>query len=131
MIFFDWKKVLQISEGNIKDIIRIMYANTYQITAIKYTRNKMKYKLLTHDIKGDSYLLNPKDIFRNEKHATLKQMAEYISLASLRNYLDYKWYKHTTLPLNYTDINRQTIENNPLLEIDEYDNIHFTLEEIR
>lgn len=131
MIFFDWKKVLQLSEGNIKDIIRIMYANTYQVTTIKHTRNKIKFKLLTHDIKGDSYLLNPKDIFKNEKHATLKQMAEYISLASLRNYLDYKWYNHITLPLNYTDINRQTIENNPLLEIDEYDNIHFTLEEIR
>lgn len=131
MIFFNWQKVIQLSKGRIKDIIRILYANTYGITVIKHKRNKDKFKLLTQDIKGDSYLLNPKDIFKNEKHATLKQMVEYIMLASLRNYLDYKWYKNTTLPLKYTELNRQAIENNPLLEIDEDDIIHFTLEEIR
>jgi len=131
VIFYDWKKVLRLSNGNIKDIIRIMYANTYQLNSVKFKRNKEKFRLLTQDIKGDSYLLNPKEIFKNDKHATLKQMAEYISLASLRNYLDYKWYKNTTLPFKYTNINRQAIENNPLLEIDNNDNIHFTLEEIR
>lgn len=131
MIFFNWKKVIQLSEGNIKDIIRIMYAHTYRIDFIRNKKNKDKFRLLTQDIKGDSYLLRPKEIFINERHATLKQMAEYISLASLRNYLDYKWYKDTKLPLRYTELDRKTIENNPLLEIDDQNNIHFILEETK
>ena len=131
MIFYNWKKVLKLSKGSVQDIIRIMYANTYRITVPKHRRNKRKFNLLTQDIKGDSYLLNPRDIFKNDKHATVKQMAEYIGLASLRNYLDYKWYKSTTLPFRFTNLDRQAIEDNPLLEIDKNDIIQFTLEEIR
>jgi len=56
-------------------------------------------------------------------------MATYIELASLRNYLDYEWYSKTTLPLRYTEITYQEIKDNPLLDLDEQDNIKFYYED--
>jgi hypothetical protein len=55
-------------------------------------------------------------------------MALYIELASLRNYLDYKWYGVKSLPLKYTEIDRASLEANPLLSIDGQDNITFYYE---
>lgn len=127
MIFYNWEKVVALSKGNIKNTIRLMVIYTYSIKMPR--KNKSLSHFYGQDITGDSFLLNPKDLFRNKAQVTLEQMVAYMELASYRNYLDYKWQGVTTLPFRYTEITRRGIEDNPLLELDEQDNITFYYEE--
>ena len=127
MIFFDWKKVQKLSGGKSKNVIRILAILTYDIKMPRNNKNISQF--YNQDISGDSYLLNPREIFKNKLQVTLDDMALYIELASLRNYLDYKWYGVKSLPLKYTEIDRKLLDENPLLEVDGQDNITFYYEE--
>ena len=127
MIFYDYEKVLCLSKGKTKNIVRLMVIYTYGIKMPK--NNKSISRFYGQDITGDSFLLNPKELFKNKLQVTLEQMVAYMELASYRNYLDYKWQGVTTLPFRYTEITHQDIEDNPLLELDEQDNIKFYYEE--
>ena len=127
MIFYDYEKVLCLSKGKTKNIVRLMVIYTYSIKMPKNTKSISRF--YGQDITGDSFLLNPKELFKNKLQVTLEQMVAYMELASYRNYLDYKWQGVTTLPFRYTEITHQDIEDNPLLELDEQDNIKFYYEE--
>lgn len=126
MIFFDWKKVQKLSGGKTKNVVRLLAILTYDIKMPRKDKNISQF--YNQDISGDSYLLNPREIFKNKLQVTLDDMALYIELASLRNYLDYKWYGVKSLPLKYTEIDRAVLRENPLLEIDGQDNITFYYE---
>lgn len=104
-----------------------MVIYTYSIKMPK--SNKHISHFFGQDITGDSFLLNPKAIFKNKLQVSLENMVTYIELAGLRNYLDYEWHGIKTLPYRYTEITHQDIEDNPLLELDEQDNITFYYEE--
>ena len=127
MIFFDWKKVQKLSGGKSKNVVRLLTILTYDIKMPRKDKNISQF--YNQDISGDSYLLNPREIFKNKLQVNLDDMALYIELASLRNYLDYKWYGVKSLPLKYTEIDRASLEANPLLSIDGQDNITFYYEE--
>jgi len=127
LIFFDWKKVQKLSGGKSKNVVRILAILTYDIKMPRKDKNISQF--YNQDISGDSYLLNPREIFKNKLQVTLDDMALYIELASLRNYLDYKWYGVKSLPLKYTEIDRKLLDENPLLEVDGQDNITFYYEE--
>ena len=126
MIFFDWNKVQKLSGGKSKNVVRILAIHTYKIKMPR--KNKNISQFYNQDIDGDSYLLNPREIFKNKLQVSFKNMAMYIELASLRNYLDYKWYGVNSLPLKYTEIDRKLLDENPLLEVDGQDNITFYYE---
>lgn len=126
MIFFDWKKVQKLSGGKSKNVVRLLAILTYDIKMPRKDKNISQF--YNQDISGDSYLLNPREIFKNKLQVNLDDMALYIELASRRNYLDYKWYGVKSLPLKYTEIDRTAIEDNPLLSIDGQDNITFYYE---
>lgn len=127
MIFFDWKKVQKLSGGKSKNVVRLLAILTYDIKMPRKDKNISQF--YNQDISGDSYLLNPREIFKNKLQVNLDDMALYIELASLRNYLDYKWYGVKSLPLKYTEIDRAVLKETPLLEIDGQDNITFYYEE--
>jgi len=127
LIFFDWKKVQKLSGGKSVNVVRILAIHTYNIRMPRSNKNISRF--YNHNLSGDSYLINPREIFKNTAQVTFNNMALYIELASLRNYLDYKWYGVKTLPLKYTEIDRAAIEDNPLLSIDGQDNITFYYEE--
>ncbi len=127
MIFFDWKKVQKLSGGKPENVVRILAIHTYNIRMPR--KNKNISRFYNHNLSGDSYLLNPREIFKNKLQVTFNNMALYIELASLRNYLDYKWYGVKSLPLKYTEIDRKLLDENPLLEVDGQDNITFYYEE--
>jgi len=127
LIFFDWKKVQKLSGGKSENVVRILAIHTYNIRMPR--KNKNISRFYNHNLSGDSYLLNPREIFKNKLQVTLDDMALYIELASLRNYLDYKWYGVKSLPLKYTEIDRKLLDENPLLEVDGQDNITFYYEE--
>lgn len=126
MIFFDWKKVQKLSGGKSKNVVRLLAILTYDIKMPRKDKNISQF--YNQDISGDSYLLNPREIFKNKLQVNLDDMALYIELASRRNYLDYKWYGVKSLPLKYTEIDRAVLRENPLLEIDGQDNITFYYE---
>ena len=126
MIFFDWKKVQKLSGGKSKNVVRLLAILTYDIKMPRKDKNISQF--YNHNLSGDSYLLNPREIFKNKLQVTFNNMALYIELASRRNYLDYKWYGVKSLPLKYTEIDRAAIEDNPLLSIDGQDNITFYYE---
>lgn len=126
MIFFDWKKVQKLSGGKSKNVVRLLTILTYDIKMPRKDKNISQF--YNQDISGDSYLLNPREIFKNKLQVNFNHMALYIELASLRNYLDYKWYGVKSLPLKYTEIDRASLEANPLLSIDGQDNITFYYE---
>ena len=126
MIFFDWKKVQKLSGGKSKNVVRLLAILTYDIKMPRKDKNISQF--YNQDISGDSYLLNPREIFKNKLQVNLDDMALYIELASLRNYLDYKWYGVKSLPLKYTEIDLAVLKENPLLEIDGQDNITFYYE---
>lgn len=126
MIFFDWKKVQKLSGGKSKNVVRLLAILTYDIKMPRKDKNISQF--YNQDISGDSYLLNPREIFKNKLQVNFNHMALYIELASLRNYLDYKWYGVNSLPLKYTEIDRASLEANPLLSIDGQDNITFYYE---
>ena len=127
MIFFDWKKVQKLSGGKSENVVRILAIHTYNIRMPRNNKNISRF--YNHNLSGDSYLLNPREIFKNKLQVTFNNMALYIELASRRNYLDYKWYGVKSLPLKHTEIDRAAIEANPLLSIDGQDNITFYYEE--
>ena len=126
MIFFDWKKVQKLSGGKSKNVVRLLAILTYDIKMPRKDKNISQF--YNQDISGDSYLLNPREIFKNKLQVNFNHMALYIELASLRNYLDYKWYGVKSLPLKYTEIDLAVLKENPLLEIDGQDNITFYYE---
>lgn len=126
MIFFDWKKVQKLSGGKSKNVVRLLAILTYDIKMPRKDKNISQF--YNQDISGDSYLLNPREIFKNKLQVNLDDMALYIELASRRNYLDYKWYGVKSLPLKYTEIDLAVLKENPLLEIDGQDNITFYYE---
>ena len=126
MIFFDWKKVQKLSGGKSENVVRIVAIYTYNIRMPRNNKNISRF--YNHNLSGDSYLLNPREIFKNKLQVTFNNMALYIELASRRNYLDYKWYGVKSLPLKYTEIDLAVLKENPLLEIDGQDNITFYYE---
>ena len=126
MIFFDWKKVQKLSGGKSENVVRIVAIHTYDIRMPRSNKNISRF--YNHNLSGDSYLLNPREIFKNKLQVTFNNMALYIELASRRNYLDYKWYGVKSLPLKYTEIDLAVLKENPLLEIDGQDNITFYYE---
>ena len=43
MIYFDWKKILEATNGNVADIITIMRIITYKITPANYYDKTFKF----------------------------------------------------------------------------------------
>ena len=127
MIFFDWDKVIALSSGKPKKIVALFIIHTYNIKIPKRKKNISRF--FGKNLEGDSFLLNPKEILENKLKIGFEDIALYLELASQRNYLDYKWQGIKTLPLRYTEINRGVIEEHPLLELDDQDNIKFYYEE--
>ena len=76
-----------------------------------------KYKPSKVSLTGNSYLLNPVDLF-NDKSTDILYKLQYVKLAGRREYSLYKLYKSKSLQLSYyPDIIYDAIKHNPLLQI--------------
>ena len=76
-----------------------------------------KYKPSKVSLSGNSYLLNPVDLF-NDKSTDILYKLQYVKLAGRREYSLYKLYKSKSLQLSYyPDIIYDAIKHNPLLQI--------------
>lgn len=76
-----------------------------------------KYKPSKIPLNGQSYLLNPTELF-SDKSTDVLYKVQYIKLAARRDYSLYKLYKYKALQLSYyPDIVYDAIKTNPLLNI--------------
>jgi len=121
MIRYSWKKIYKKTGRSSKAIVE-----AFRIHVTKRTRDKYN-KYLWADFTGDSYMLNPYELLTFSFKYTAKQLAQYIILASYRNYIDYKLLRDKTLDIRLSPITKKQLLKNPLLTI-ENNKIHFYYE---
>jgi hypothetical protein len=93
-------------------------------------RNKYSvlYTYQQKDFSGDSYLLDPWALFLDKTY-TLKEKADYIGLASFRNYSEYLLTNDASLDILHCPLNEEQLKQNRLLSI-ENGRILFKYEEV-
>ena len=126
MIYFDWKKILEATNGNVGDIITIMRIITFRITPKNYYDKTFKF--YEKNFHGNSFLVNPKDLLEKGRAFSDKEVAEYVGVESFRNSYEYAQTKDTTLDLIFCQVSEDTINQNRLLEIRD-GKVHFKYEE--
>ena len=126
MIYFDWKKILEASNGNVADIITIMRIITFRITPKNYYDKTFRF--YEKNFHGSSFLLNPKDLLEKGRAFSDKEVAEYVGVASFRNSYEYAKTKDTTLDLIFCQVSEDIITKNRLLDIRD-GKVHFKYEE--
>lgn len=126
VVLFNWKKILRESDNKPSLILDIFEYITYK----PIPRNKFDrfYMLSKMDFSGQSFMINPEPITESRRHYGDRELAEYIALASYRNYADYKAMNIKTLDHLMVNITRSEIDNNRLLSLRD-GKIHFLWEE--
>lgn len=126
MVTYDWKKIQRIAKRDPKKVIKAMRVISGQIPTNKYDE---LYPYYLRDFRGKSYLVNPKELLDNDYFYKAKDIAEYIALASYRNYSVYLTTGDASLDLLHSPVSIETIKNNRLLSI-ENGKILFKYEEV-
>jgi len=126
MIFYDWDKILKVSNGKVCDILTILRIVTYKLYPKNYADKTFKF--YQHKYGGNSFLLNAEELLTTGRTYSDKEVAEYAGVASYRNYYHYRQTGDTTLDLRHLPVNENIITNNRLLNI-ENNKIYFMFEE--
>ena len=126
MIYFDWKKILEASNGNVADIITIMRIITFRITPKNYYDKTFRF--YEKSFHGSSFLVNAEDLLQEGRAYSDKEVAEYVGVASFRNSYEYAKTKDTTLDLIFCQVSEDIITKNRLLDIRD-GKVHFKYEE--
>lgn len=127
MILYSWKKVYKISGGKASKIIDIIQYITNR--PVPENKQDPNFDYAKVNWNGSSFLLDPYSVLRFRTYYTEKELAEYVGLASYRNYAEYKVNNIITLDLLYSPIKQDKLKKNRLLRIQE-DRIHFCWEEV-
>jgi hypothetical protein len=123
-LFFNLDTLEHYSGGNYVTLVEILENFfTGTIPKNKYVRLP-KYN--PQKLRGESFLLNPRDLFKDPTDTAYK--AQYIRLAARRSYMLYRMYGFRDLDLSlYPDLAVDSIKHNPLLTINK-STIKFNLE---
>ena len=125
MIKYNWEKILDITEADAGSIILIIHMLTYP--RVPYDFKDPTYKYYGQTFEGFSYLLNPEELLKKRTKYSNQEIAEYIGVASYRNYNDYKETGETMLPLINLPMLAEIFENNRLLHFKD-GMVHFKYE---
>jgi hypothetical protein len=112
IIFYSWRKIIEHTKGDIYNTL--------------VTFKSFISKPVPKDFQGKSFIINLEGLLGSSSSDVEK--IEYILLASLRNYFDYKYQNDAKLYLYFSDISLERISKNKLLTIDN-DYIKFKYEE--
>ena len=127
MIYYNWKKIVEASNGNVGDIITILRIITYRLTPKNYYDKTFKF--YEKNFGGSSFLINPDKLLTTGRaQYSDKEVAEYVGVASFRNYHEYVNTNDTTLDLIFCKVSEDIIRKNRLLEIRD-GKVHFKYEE--
>jgi|TARA_B100000809_G_C14930717_1_gene456806 hypothetical protein len=127
MFLFDWKKIYNVTEGN------IYHCNLVMEMLIKKSVPKNKYdpiyRFFEMDFHGHSFMLHPDLLLYHSYKYPVRDISVYYALASLRSLPEYIVSQKITLDLLHLPVGLDLIIDNRLLTID-YDSIHFLYEEV-
>ena len=126
MIKYNWAKILKVTEGDSNSIVLIVHMLTYPRVPTSY--RDPTYKYYGESFEGFSFLLNPEKLLAERTNYTNREAAEYVAVASYRNYLEYNKTGDTRLHLIDFPLFEEIINNNRLLHMKD-GTIHFKFEE--
>ena len=126
MIKYNWEKIYRETKGDSVSILTIIHLLTYK--RIPASRKDKTYKYFGKSFLGNSFLLNPRQLLAERKNYSNKEAAEYIAIASYRNYFNYNKTGETTLELMHLPVDTTTVNRNRLLQI-ENGLVHFLFED--
>ena len=126
MIKYNWAKILKVTEGDSNSIVLIVHMLTYPRVPTSY--RDPTYKYYGQSFEGFSFLLNPEKLLTERLKYTNREAAEYVAVASYRNYLEYMKTGDAKLHLIDFPLFEEIINNNRLLHMED-GTIHFKFEE--
>ena len=126
MIKYNWEKINREAKGDSVSILTIIHLLTYK--RIPASRKDKTFKYFGKSFLGQSFLLNPRQLLAERRYYSNKEAAEYVAVASYRNYFDYKRTGQTTLELIHLPVNETIVNRNRLLRI-ENGLVHFLFED--
>ena len=80
---------------------------TFRITPKNYYDKTFRF--YEKSFHGSSFLVNAEDLLQEGRAYSDKEVAEYVGVASFRNYYEYKKTKDTTLDLIFCQVSENTI----------------------
>ena len=126
MIKYNWAKILKVTEGDSNSIVLIVHMLTYPRVPTSY--RDPTYQYYSQSFEGFSFLINPEKLLTERSKYTNREAAEYVAVASYRNYLEYNKTGDTRLHLIDFPLFEEIINNNRLLHMED-GTIHFKFEE--
>tara|TARA_R100001443_G_scaffold106865_1_gene116443 strand:- start:101 stop:499 length:399 start_codon:yes stop_codon:yes gene_type:complete len=126
MIKYNWEKIFREAKGDSVSILTIIHLLTYK--RIPASRKDKTYKYFGKSFLGDSFLLNPRQLLAERKNYSNKEAAEYVAVASYRNFFNYKQTGETTLELIHLPVETTIVNRNRLLRINN-GLVHFLFED--
>ena len=128
LILYNWPKIVSNSNGRVSKMLEILSHLTFRL--LPENEEDFRYQISQQDWSGDSFLLNPSKIFIHRHQFKSREIAEYVALASLRSYAEYKATRKTTLSLIECPVAQVQIKANRLLSF--WNNqIYFCSEEVQ
>ena len=126
MIKYNWEKIFRETNGDSTSILTIVHLLTYK--RIPASKKDKTYKYFGKSFVGDSFLLNPRQLLAESKNYSNKEAAEYIAVASYRNYFNYNRTGETTLELIHLPVDTTIVNRNRMLRV-ENGLVHFLFED--
>lgn len=126
MTLFNWKKIVNKTQGRAKDIFAIMHWMTFM--SLPSNRKDIVYNYMQYNFVGNSFAVDLKPFFFEAKNYTAQERIEYLSLLSYRSFAIYMHDQIVTLDLSHANVGQDTINNNRLLTLID-DKIHFKYED--
>ena len=114
MLFYDWKKMFEASEGSPLALFIIFK----MLVTGAVPRNKYDniYKYAGKHFNGESFLVHPDLLLHYAYKYEYREIAQYLALASMRRYDDYAATGKTTLYLLECEVDQELFEENSLLQ---------------
>ena len=126
MIKYNWEKILRETKGDSVSILTIIHLLTYK--RIPASRKDKTYKYFGESFLGDSFLCNPRQLLVERRNYSNQEAAEYIAVASFRNYFEFMQSGKTTLELLHLPVDTTIVNRNRLLQIKD-GLVHFKFED--
>lgn len=126
MIKYSFDKILKATKGDSNKIIAVLELLVYQ--RIPFSTKDKTYNYYGKDFSGHSFLLYPEKLLIEARNYSMKEAAEYLAVASYRNYYYYEKTRDTTLQTLHLPVSLDIINNNRLLRIKD-EVVHFKFED--
>ena len=126
MIKYNWEKIFRETNGDSTSILTIVHLLTYK--RIPASKKDKTYKYFGKSFVGNSFLLNPRELLAKRQYYSNKEAAEYIAVASYRNYFNYNRTGETTLELIHLPVETTIVNRNRMLRV-ENGLVHFLFED--